>query len=239
MKLLFISVFTCLSLIVTSQESASWDGNFKAEILGVPTAMTAQREGSLWTATIDAEGYIYNLEGHIEGLKCKGTLTDPQVHASIPFSADLSGNQIIININPDSDPRDKMEIVFTNSDQSLPSPSTKPSGVKGNLDQRLVGNWRYTDTYVSGTFSFATDYFMQFNPDGTMLWTDGRTAGGGPDISMDSGTGDVHSATWKIENKIIWLDGGNGWEHYAKYYEEKGSLLLTFQNGNKQVWEKL
>lgn len=242
MKLLFISVLTCLSPFLMAQEITSWDGYFSGKLVGIESALNGQTTGANWNGAIDAGGYLFNLQGSIDAMNVKGTMSDPQTGTSIPFRASLSGNQLTIyihDINPLSGVEEDMELVFTKSDQKPASSSSKPLEANVNIDQRLVGNWRYTNAYVSGQFSFATDYFMQFNPDGTMLWTDGRTAGGGPDISMDSGTGDVHSALWKIENKVIWLDGGNGWEYYAKYYEENGSMMLTFNNGNKQVWERL
>lgn len=241
MKNLLFILLTCLSPLLTAQESGTWDGDFKGIILGVSTTLSAQRAGSSWSGTINAEGYIYNLEGTIDGMTSKGTLNDPQTQGSIMFSAKLSGNSITINLGESTDPDEKMEIVFTKSNQqtSPSSPSPAPSRTNANVDQRLCGLWRYTDVYVSGQFSFATDYFMQFNSDGSMVWTDGRTAGGGPDVSMDSGTGDVHPAKWKTESNAVWLDGGNGWEYYGKYYQEGGSLMFTFNNGKKQVWERL
>ena len=241
MKKLFFSLFTCLSSIIFAQESLSCDGIFHGNLLGIESTLHGQTTGANWNGTIDAGGYLFNLKGSVKGMNLNGTMSDPQTGTSLPFRALLSGNQLTIyihDINPLSGEKEDMELVFTRSTNQKPvTASSKPSAA--NIDQRLVGNWRYTDSYVSGQFSFATDYFMRFNQDGTMLWTDGRTAGGGPDISMDSGSGDVHKADWKIDNKVIWLNGGNGWEYYATYYAENERMMLTFKNGNKQVWERL
>ena len=241
MKTLLSFLFTFVMTTLFAQEYATWDGLFSGKLVGIESTLNGQITDAKWNGIIDAGGYLFNLEGSIDDKNVNGTMSDPQTGTSIPFRASISGNQLTIyihDINPLSGLAEDMELVFIKTNQNVISSAPKPVG-NANLDQRLVGSWRYTNSYVSGQFSFATDYFMQFNHDGTMLWTDGRTAGGGPDISMDSGTGDVHSASWKIENKVIWLDGGNGWEYYAKYYEENGSMLLTYQNGNKQVWEKL
>jgi len=211
--------------------------------VGVESTLQGQCAASNWSGIVDAGGYMFNLKGVIAGMNLSGTMSDPQSGAELPFRATLSGNRLAIfihDINPLTGVEEDMELVFTRSaNQNQVASQPKPLIANGNIDPKLVGNWRYTDSYVSGQFSFATDYFMRFNPDGTMLWTDGRTAGGGPDISMDSGTGDVHQAQWKIDNKTIWLNGGNGWEYYAAYYAESERMMLTFKNGNKQVWERL
>ena len=243
MKKLLFSLFICSGSFITAQESSSWNGMFTGTLVGVESTLQGQCTGANWNGVVDAGGYLFNLKGAIEGMNVKGTMSDPQAGAELPFRASLSGNQLSIfirDVNPLSGVEEDMELVFTRSANQKPNvSSSKPVSGNTNIDPKLVGNWRYTDSYVSGQFSFATDYFMRFNQDGTMLWTDGRTAGGGPDISMDSGTGDVHEAHWKIDSKVIWLNGGNGWEYYATYYAEDQRMMLTFKNGNKQVWERL
>ena len=239
-KSLFV-LFICLSSYIFAQESASCDGMFHGTLLGIESTLEGKTTGANWNGKIDAGGYLFDLKGTADGPNLKGTMTDPQTGTSLPFRAAILDNQLTIyihDINPLTGEKEDMELVFMRStNQTSATTSSKLSA--SNCDPKLVGNWRYTDSYVSGQFSFATDYFMRFNQNGTMLWTDGRTAGGGPDISMDSGTGDVHKADWKIENKVIWLNGGSGWEYYATYYAEDERMMLTFKNGNKQVWERL
>jgi hypothetical protein len=255
MKTLLINFFLFLSLTLCAQEAAQWDGYFEGTLIGIQSTLTGKTTGSQWTALIDAQGYPLHLEGTISGRQCSGNITDPQNNSTLPFKATHSGIEITISVrdeNPITGVMEDMEFIFVkgtppseqattqSSIQSSAPPTPAVSVDASKLDQTVVGLWRYTDTYVSGEFSFATDYFMQFFANGVVYITDGRTAGGGPTSSIDSGDGDVHQGTWKTENKVLWLhDGTNGWQNYARYYAEGNSMMLTYANGFKQVWERL
>jgi len=243
---LIVFFLSFYSWSVRSQNS--WNGTFEGNVIGVTARLVGQKSNAGWTATIDANNYIIHLQGSIVEMQSTGTMSDPQAGTSIPYAAILKGNQIILKIedmNPLSGQVEKMEFIFTRTkdqenetDQISLSPSGKPAD-RATHDQNLVGTWRFTDSYVSGEFSFATDWFIWFYADGTFKYSEGRTAGGGPDVSADTGAGDVGTATWKSENKSISLDEGNGWQFYAKYYRENNYLMLTYGNGKKQVWEKI
>ncbi len=249
MKLQFLLFFFIVLNGLSAQTTESWNGTFEGNILGITAKLIGQRSSAGWSATIDANNYKINLQGSIAELQSSGTMSDPQAGTSIPYEAVLNGKQIILkieDINPNSGQMEKMEFAFTriaeaeekNSDQPSLSVTNNPAN-KSNHDQNLIGTWRYTESYVSGDFSFATDWFLWVNTDGSFQYSDGRTAGGGPNASIDSGNGDVHNAKWKTENKSIFVDSGNGWQFYAKYYQENNSVMLTFGNGKKQVWEKI
>lgn len=204
--------------------------------MGVNCALKGEQQDNKWSAVIDAQGYIYNISGTIQNNSSTGTLSDPQTLGSIPYKANLSVDQLTITI---TDMGQTADLNFTRSGTSSTFQKEEIFVDSKNIDQRLVGNWRHTETYVSGQFSFATDYHMQLLADGTMYYSEGRTAGGGPDISADTGAGDVTRVSWKSENDMIYVNGGSGWEYLARYYKENGSLLLTYGNGNKWIWEKI
>jgi len=238
--------FTQLSF---SQVASEWKGDFIGSMLGVNATMTEAHNGIQWTGTIDVSGYPIQLEGTVIDMECSGTMTDQQTRETTPFTAKYARNQITISIrdlNPISGQVENMDFVFTRTDVFAPQESgqTHVTVIGGSdaskLDRSLIGLWRFTDTYVSGEYSFATDYFIQFNSNGVILVTDGRTAGGGPTSSIDSGDGDVQQGVWKTENKTVWTsDGKSEWQPYARYYVDGNSMMLTYNNGKKQVWEKL
>lgn len=241
MKYLLIAFLSCCSSFLFAQGSESWNGVFTGTLVGIESTLEGKANGVIWNGGIDAGGYLFSIDGSITGIKASGTIVDLQTGITTPFRANLSGDVLTIfihDINPATGLKEDMQLVFTRG-TTRSSAQAMPSTTSANIDPLLFGSWRFTDSHVSGQFSFATDYFMQFKSDGTILWTDGRTVGGGPEISMDSGSGDVHKASWKVENKVIWLNGGKGWEYYAKYYAEQSRLMLTFNNGNKQVWERI
>ncbi len=233
---------------LTSQITAAWTGYFEGTLLGLIAPMEGIAQGNTWKGVINVNGYVINLDGSIVGDNCEGTMSDPQTQTSIPFQSQMYGNLLTIrihDINPLTGLKEDMELVFEKKSELSPRGSTNTEEsssfqvIKGKIDPNLIGRWRYTNSYVSGEFSFATDYFMKINADGSLLYTDGRTAGGGPNSSIDSGDGDVYTVSWKAENKIIYLNDGNGWQEYARYYQEGNNLMLTYMNGNKQVWERI
>jgi hypothetical protein len=233
-----------------SQIASEWKGEFIGSMLGINATMVGTLSGAQWTGTIDASGYPIQLQGTVIDMQCNGTMSDQKTQETIPFTAKYAGNQITISIrdiNPLTDQMENMEFVFTRTSGSV-SPEysglshvTVVDGVDASkLDRALIGLWRYTDTYVSGEYSFATDYFIQFNANGAVYLTDGRTAGGGMTSSLDTGAGDIHEGIWKTENKTLWTSDGKGeWHPYAKYYVDGRSMMLTYNNGKKQVWERL
>ena len=249
MKKIFFLFFLLQAMESMAQSSVSWDGDYAGNIIGIESTLLGKSRGKFWTGEINASGYAFTLSGTIDGLKVEGTMTDPQTQSTAPFRARLEDNTMIItihDINPITNLEEDMDFVFSKTGtgttvaQTLPTPPPPRDVDPSKLDQRLVGQWRYTSAYVSGDFSFATDYFMQFENNGIIYITDGRTAGGGPSSSIDSGSGDVHQNTWKTENKQIYLnDPATGWYLYAKYVVDENNLMLTYANGNKQVWERL
>ena len=248
MKHLLILISFLLSGQLYGQITSAWTGYFEGTLLGLIAPLEGKAQGNAWKGVINVNGYVINLDGSIVGDNCEGTMSDPQAQTAIPFRSSMSGDLLTIRIhdvNPLTGVKEDMELVFEKKSDSTRDQATyqeEPSSfqvIKGKLDPNLVGRWRYTNAYVSGDFSFATDYFMKINADGSLLYTDGRTAGGGPNSSIDSGDGDVYTVSWKAENKIIYLNDGNGWQEYARYYQEGDNLMLTYGNGNKQVWERL
>ena len=235
-----------LTQLSYSQVASEWKGDFIGSILGVNASMTGELSGIQWTGTIDVSGYPILLEGTVIDMECTGTMTDQQTRETTPFTAKYARNQITISIrdlNPITGQVENMDFVFTREDV-FTTPSSGQShvtvverGDAAKLDRSLIGLWRFTDTYVSGEYSFATDYFIQFKANGVVLLTDGRTAGGGMTSSIDSGDGDIHEGKWKTENKTVWTsDDKSEWQPYAKYYVEGDSMMLTYNNGKKQVW---
>jgi len=234
MKTILLTLLTIMTGQMFAQSAATWNDLFTGNIMGVDCNLKGTHKADQWTAQINAQGYIYNLSGTITGQEFKGTLSDPITNGSLPCAGTLSGTNLTLRLQENSE---SFELVFTKaSTATVPSPNPVK---KGNIDQRLVGQWRYTDTYVSGEFSFATDYHMSLFADGTMTYREGRTAGGGPDASIDSGDSENTQLQWKAEGQIVYVNGGQGWEYLAKYAVDNANLLMTYQNGSKKIWERL
>lgn len=114
------------------------------------------------------------------------------------------------------------------------------SGGNASRDQRLVGNWRYTETYASDGYSFVSDQFMTISGDGTMSIRDGSAAGGGGDFTWDQpASGQAVSCEWRTQGNIIEVRGnGHDWTPMAEY-EISGDTLMTTSQGERQIWERI
>jgi hypothetical protein len=248
-KFFLAFIIWCSPILILAQSRSEWEGSFTGAILGLESILTGTLDGDQWTGVINVSGYPIVMTGTVIDMKCTGNIADEQTHTSTPFTATYSGKQIRIHIrdiNPITGLEEDMEFVFvkTTTQEAVGTAIQKSITLdkvdNSPRDQNLTGLWRFTDTYVSGEYSFATDYFIQFNPNGVILVTDGRTAGGGPTSSLDSGEGDTHQGIWKTENKTLYTkEEGGQWGVYAKYYVDGNSMMLTYNNGRKQVWEKI
>ena len=107
----------------------------------------------------------------------------------------------------------------------------------GEKNIALVGLWRYTETFSSGSgdnyASFSTDYFMEFKGDGTVYSWKGKSAGGMGDISLESTAGAAEKGTWYTEGKTLFLtDPATGSKSSVLFYAETNRLML--HNGGKE-----
>ena len=213
-----------------------WTGTFNGNINGTASTLSIQQNQTQLKGKIDAGGYIYHLEGKINGTVSQGNVVDSQTQGRMNYQANLNGQTISITFSTDQG--QTFQIQFSKGGLQGSNQNTTNSSA-GSLDMRLVGMWSYSSSYTSGEYSFASQYRMQINADGTFLYGDGRVIGGGPGISADSGGGgDVSRGQWRIRNKTIEINEGAGWQAYAGYYIEGQSLLLKFADGSKQVWNK-
>lgn len=112
-------------------------------------------------------------------------------------------------------------------------------------DPALIGAWSYSDTYISGEFSATTRLFMQVHGDGSYAYGSGSVSAGlGNDLGSihgQSGGGDVTRGEWRSKDGVVYIkeEGSPQWMAYARYYVEGGSLLLTFGNGDRQLWRRM
>lgn len=230
-----------LTLLSWHTNAQSWDGQFHGDIQGTPSTLTLQTNANALSGTVDAQGYRYTLTGTYQGQQASGKFTDPQTQGVLDFQAERNREGVVITLI-ESDPMSGQQQQFTMAfHQGAPpvAPTGMPDAV-ASRDQRLPGLWSYTDSYTSGEYSFASQRKMQINPDGTYLYGDGRVVGGGPSSSVDSGGGgDVSRGQWKTEGDVIYINEGQQWQPYCRYYIEGYSLMLTFGDGSRQVWNRI
>jgi hypothetical protein len=107
------------------------------------------------------------------------------------------------------------------------------------LDKELFGLWWLAIEELNKGFITTTDYYIQFNTNGTLFVSGGRDGNLDFPNAIHSEDSDVHTLNYKIEKKIIWVQNeDNLWESYARYQEENGSIMLIYGNGKKELWQR-
>lgn len=122
---------------------------------------------------------------------------------------------------------------------STGSTSAGSGGEGVERDPSLAGSWSRVESISSGDASMSTRMSLLICPEGTYVRTVGGTVGGGAGWSAESGGSDSTRGQWRTEGGAIFIRSGvMGWEHYARYYVEGGSLMLTLGNGEREVWHR-
>jgi hypothetical protein len=100
------------------------------------------------------------------------------------------------------------------------------------LDTRLVGHWRHTESLGGGGISMTTDTHLQLDASGDFQrWTHSVS-------SMGERRGPRDAGRWTTENTSLTLryDDGNQW--LRSYQVESGSLLFPHE-GVLRFWERV
>ena len=120
----------------------------------------------------------------------------------------------------------------------------------GNIDQHLVGSWTKQTNINSGSgsgfASFSTETLFVLRADGTFEYGASRSMGGGSSWSYDGSnwSNPELTGTWMSQNGSLFITTANGQtvpkdqQRTGSYYIEGNSLLITDNNGNKELWQR-
>ena len=244
---LFFCLFLWLALPLIAR--AELAGSYSGDISGTSATLMLQVQAGNLTGRIDAGGYPYDLDGRIVGPdQAQGSFRDPQTGASGEMSLQKQGQQLLLQLQLPGQPQ-PLVLHFSSSGggSRVQGPLAGGGAAKGGSspqverDPVLVGQWRYTESYSSGSFSGASQTSLVIHPDGRYEYGDSKFAGGGAGIGGSSGGGDVEVGEWKSQNSIVYIrsPGAQQWQPYARYYVDGASMLLTFGDGSKQVWKRV
>src|SRR5690606_11283005 len=244
---LFILLIPVTYCIVSAQSPGgplveSWNGKYSGIVGGVPSILTLKQHDLRVEGTIDAGGYVYNLSGTLANGMFDGELTDPQTRGRMECEGSSRKGTIKLTVR-DAGTGQAFQMTFSkNAPAANVAGPGRDSGTSNTYpaerDPGLIGSWLYTESYSSGDYSFASQWRLIVNADGTYLDGDAKVAGGGSGVSGTSGGGDYTRGQWKTTNNTIFINEGNGWQPYAGYYLEGNSMLMKFSDGNKQVWKR-
>lgn len=229
--------------LMNFSDKNSWNGTYYGDINGTATSLILSQQGNTVQGRIDADGYIYNISGNLENDMLNGELTDPQTQGSMICKGSMENGVILLTMS-DNTTGQSFQLTYSRNSQGG---NNNPNPTTGNVstaienaerDPNLVGDWIYSKSYVSGTFSFVSQWRFIVYSDGSYAYGDAKMAGGGPGSSVQSDGGDWECGQWKTENKNIYTNVGNGWELYTGYYIEGNTMMMKFDNGSKQIWKR-
>ena len=254
----------CISQAIYAQDQSPWDGAFTGSILGTYAVLSANLSGTMWMGTISVEKNPFQqsgtlganldehtnirLEGTVNGDECTGNMRDDHSQKSSQFTAHANGSQIMIKVhelNPLSGFYEDLTLTFS---KNVPISSSAPV-VNSNmvqmddgtfLDQNLMGLWWFATEELNKGFVTTTDYYLQFNQNGTLLISGGRDGNLDYPSALHEEDSDVQTINWKVEKKIIWLQNENNeWEPYARYQGDSETMVITNRHKKKKTWQKL
>ncbi|MEM7682419.1 MAG: hypothetical protein AAF288_10735 [Planctomycetota bacterium] len=233
--------------------STSLDGAYAGVIDGVACQLMLAQQGERLVGGLQAQGYGYQLHFQPNGQGgYVGILLDPQTQGHVGAELVPTAQGLTLNLvaqDPATGQVQRVPLTFTRRAAGT-TPTAQPtygqpqpsygqaSQPQVQRDPVLAGRWRHTDTQVSGSFSMASDTWLEITPDGRFQMTSGGSGAGGSAGSITTGGGEVlATGQWMTRDRIVYVrDAGGAWEPYARYYVEDGTLMFTYANDSRELW---
>lgn len=177
----------------------------------------------------DKSGSFHKIAGQIKGGTLFMQITFPEYNYQV----------VEIVLKPANDLIQVAQIQKSAQDNLTYQPENLPG------DPALVGKWRFTEVLSSGSgefyASFATDYFLRINSDGTAVSWTGQSAGGGDSMTIEGRYGsDIEEFGWYTRaNQFYIVDPSHKEaDKSITYYAESNRILLS--NGdNKRLFQRV
>lgn len=231
---------------------ASWSGAYWGTVSGqVLRAVFEEVEGGVQGEMRDPTGYLYQILAQTAAGAGVGVLLDPRTGAQMMVELQLSGDSMAVVIQSmpgGSAQAPPIEVLLFRGEvpaealgpASMGSPgSAQAPGAPGAGDGRLVGTWRYSQSYTSGDFSMVTSYNFVLLPDGHFSYGSGGVQGGGDAGSLGSQGGITNQGRWRTENDVLLLNEGAGWQPYARFVVDAQQMMLIFGDDSRQLWQRI
>ncbi len=217
-----------------------FEGSFSGTQNGLACVANIKSNNQDVSGTFSINGKTGQLIGVSNQQTCSGTITDDETAQEFPFKAKMVAS--IMNIEIDLTAFGGQVITIEMQKANTENP-TKKTSKNNTLDPSVIGLWRNTEIYSSGSgeyrFSVSTDYFMLFNSDGTVANWSGKSGGGTSDISANSGEGEKNYGEWYTEGDQLWLvDPKSNQKAPIQYYVENNKMMFT-GNGQRKIFERI
>ncbi|MBK8442589.1 MAG: hypothetical protein IPL35_03855 [Sphingobacteriales bacterium] len=248
---LFLYAAFLLLLPAFSLQAVNFSGTFTLNQNGVVITLSGEQKDSDYKGTLVSGQDYATVTGVVgDDEMMSGVVAEGDGSASYLFSAVLHGETLIfsmylglvpVELSLQRSTAAATSVPPAASNVTLPNNNTAPPNkTAANIDDnRLVGLWRYTDVMSSGGFgdymSWATDYFLLLNADGTFEYTQGSSAGGGSYGAYEAGGSVIAKGTWSSADKNLMLYYDGQTEQIP--YSCDGNNMM--HKTNKRIWERV
>lgn len=263
---LFILGLVILPASLSAQEN--WSDHYLSNFNGITYSFTVeQTDTSAYGLLIDQNGFTLVFAGVFqEDLSVGGLAWQKDTMDEYRFSAQLAGQDSLLLDLTHSASNQRFLIPFireravtqvtfstdktiSNADryESLNQKNqSTTSEIAENLDTRLIGVWRHTESYSSSSgsgpgFSMVTEWIMVLGSDGSFEYGKSGQAGGVGGVTFDAGPNSlVERGHWMTRENILYARSPGGqWQSVAPYLVDARQLMYKYPDGTNKLWEKL
>lgn len=207
-------------------DEAEWNGRWRGDFHGTPATLSLRGEGERVAGTIDAGGYRYSIEAaRVDARTARGSLVDGQGGGAVEARIELAGGGVALTLPALGG---GLVLAFHPETADAGAPGRfhpVPAAASEDRDPALIGHWSRNETMISGNASLVIRHHLEISADGGYAkWT-------------GQGSGAIRGR-WRTQGGVVYSAEGAGWEPYARYFVEGGSLMLTFGDGSREVWHR-
>ncbi len=239
--LLLIGFTMCNSNYLPAQ---NFSGSFKGGQTGISSSAVLTVKDKQLTGTITINGKTGNVSGFVNDSLTTGTVYDIETQSNYAYSAKIATDELRFTITFPELNNQAVELIMQRdiaaNSSGKATTATKNTGAK---NPALVGLWRYTDMLSSGSganyYSFSTDYFMEFNADGSFLSWTGSSAGSGYEGKAQS-KANADKGEWYTEGKNLYLiDRLRNEKASVLFYADEEKMMLHNGGEQKKIYQRV
>lgn len=192
----------------------------------------------------ESKGKFYDVASQLQGHQMRLSITLPELNNKV---VDLQLTKLGAAHTPASNPPAAPGATAAGASPGAgavtATPAAAPALNNKEKNPRLVGTWRYTEVLSSGMggnhASLATDYFVQFKPNGECLSWTGSSAGGSAHASIESrGQGQVTREEWYTEGKnVVFVNPQTREEVSLAFFAEDHRMML--KGSSSKVFQRV
>ena len=254
------TLFTLLLIFFTMCNSNHLPAqNFSGSFKGGRTGITSSADLTVNNLQVSGNLVINGKSGRVSGTLndslISGNVYDLETQQNYAYSGKFTANELHFNIVFPELNNQVVELIMQR-ETALNSSGTQTDAseenkvvnktvakTKGAKNPMLVGLWRNTEMLSSGSgsnyYSFSTDYFMEFNADGTFLSWTGSSAGSGYEAQAQS-KANADKGEWYTEGKNLYLiDPLRNQKASVLFYADAEKMMIHNGGEEKKIYQRV